>query len=238
MFYLALLVLTFPGIQEKECAEEKPDLEILLLRPILLGLISISIIYAHTAKWNTAMFDTRAQESIVSETDLISGNEENLITQNFVANDTRELEELTLKFKNTLDGRVNMAMLSIKLIDSENAQCIYQNQIGCSSISNDVDLKIDLKKTKVITIIAGIGMLVSLAGFFGIVWTIVMAITGHTVAGLASIIYIVCFMSGIQMLSMGVIGTYIGKTYMETKHRPLYIISEKTWEPYERKYKD
>ena len=91
--------------------------------------------------------------------------------------------------------------------------------------------------TKPITIIAGIGMLVSLAGFFGIVWAIVMAITGHTVAGLASIIYIVCFMSGIQMLSMGVIGTYIGKTYMETKHRPLYIISEKTWEPYERKYK-
>lgn len=179
------------------------------------------------------MFDTRAQENIVSETDLISGNEENLITQNFVANDTRKLEELTLKFKNALDGRVNMAMLSVKLIDSENAQCIYQNQIGCSSISNDVDLKIDLKKTKVITIIAGIGMLVSLAGLFGIVWAIVMAITGHTVAGWASIICIVCFMSGIQMLSMGVIGTYIGKTYMETKHRPLYIISEKTWETYE-----
>lgn len=38
---LALLVLTFPGIQKKECAEEKPDLEILLLRPILLGLTSI-----------------------------------------------------------------------------------------------------------------------------------------------------------------------------------------------------
>ena len=90
---------------------------------------------------------------------------------------------------------------------------------------------------KPITMIAGIGMLVSLAGVVGIIWAIVMAVTGHTVAGWASIICIVCFMSGIQMLSMGVIGTYIGKTYMETKHRPLYIISEKTWEKYERKYK-
>lgn len=90
---------------------------------------------------------------------------------------------------------------------------------------------------KSITMIAGIGMLVSLAGVVGIIWAIVMAVTGHTVAGWASIICIVCFMSGIQMLSMGVIGTYIGKTYMETKHRPLYIISEKTWEKYERKYK-
>ncbi|MGO5164191.1 hypothetical protein [Fusicatenibacter saccharivorans] len=113
------------------------------------------------------MFDTRAQESIVSETDLISGNEENLITQNFVANDTRKLEELTLKFKNTLDGRVNMAMLSVKLIDSENAQCIYQNQIGCSSISNDVDLKIDLKKTKVI---AGKKYQLQLTGMRGVTW--------------------------------------------------------------------
>ena len=90
---------------------------------------------------------------------------------------------------------------------------------------------------KPITMIAGIGMLVSLAGVVGIIWAIVMAVTGHTVAGWASIICIVCFMSGIQMLSMGVIGTYIGKTYMETNHRPLYIISEKTWEKYERKYK-
>ena len=48
---------------------------------------------------------------------------------------------------------------------------------------------------------------------------------------------IILFLGGIQLISIGVIGTYIGKIYMESKHRPRYIISEKTWEPYERHYK-
>ena len=56
-------------------------------------------------------------------------------------------------------------------------------------------------------------------------------------AGWASIICIVCVLGGIQLLSIGVIGEYIGKIYLESKHRPRYIISERTWEPYERHYK-
>jgi hypothetical protein len=41
---------------------------------------------------------------------------------------------------------------------------------------------------------------------------------------------ILCFLGGIQLLGIGVIGEYVGKTYMETKHRPRFIISEKTWQ--------
>ena len=53
---------------------------------------------------------------------------------------------------------------------------------------------------------------------------------GKTVQGWGSIVSIVCFLSGIQLLSLGIIGEYIGKIYMETKHRPRFIISETTWE--------
>lgn len=90
---------------------------------------------------------------------------------------------------------------------------------------------------KPISIIAGIGIVVSMIGFVGIVWAIIMAILGKTVTGWASIVVIVCFLGGIQLLSLGVIGQYIGKIYLETKQRPRYIISERTWQPYERQYK-
>jgi len=91
---------------------------------------------------------------------------------------------------------------------------------------------------KPISLIAGAGIVVSLTGFIGIIWAIVEALRGQTVAGWASIICIVCFLGGIQLLSLGVIGEYIGKIYLETKRRPRYIISDRTWRPYVRRYKE
>ena len=88
-----------------------------------------------------------------------------------------------------------------------------------------------------ISIITGTGCVVSLIGFVGIIWAIITAILGNAVPGWASLVCIVCFLGGIQLLSLGVIGEYIGKIYLESKHRPRYIISDKTWEPYERHYK-
>ena len=88
-----------------------------------------------------------------------------------------------------------------------------------------------------ISIITGAGCVVSLIGFVGIIWAIITAILGNAVPGWASLVCIVCFLGGIQLLSLGVIGEYIGKIYLESKHRPRYIISDKTWEPCERHYK-
>ena len=96
---------------------------------------------------------------------------------------------------------------------------------GITSLSN-----------KPIRLITGAGIVVSLISFIGVIWAIVQAALGSVVAGWASTICIVCFVGGVQLICLGVIGEYIGKIYMETKARPRYIISERTWAPYERKY--
>lgn len=81
---------------------------------------------------------------------------------------------------------------------------------------------------KPIRIITGLGLIVSLIGMIGIIWAAVGTIKGATIAGWGSLICIVCFMSGIQLLCSGVIGEYVGKIYLETKGRPKYIIEKST----------
>lgn len=83
---------------------------------------------------------------------------------------------------------------------------------------------------KPIRLITGFGALVSVLSFIAVIWAVLQAVLGNTVAGWASTTSIVCFMGGIQLLCLGVIGEYIGKIYMETKARPRYIISETTFE--------
>ena len=83
---------------------------------------------------------------------------------------------------------------------------------------------------KPIRFITGLGLIFSVLSFVGVLWAVVASILGRTVAGWASTMCIVCFMGGIQLLCLGVIGEYIGKIYLETKARPRYIISERTWE--------
>ena len=82
---------------------------------------------------------------------------------------------------------------------------------------------------KPLTLIVVIGLITCLLGFVGIIWAIVEVILKNAIAGWASTVCIILFLGGVQLLSIGVIGEYIGKIYMETKHRPRYIISERTW---------
>ena len=79
-----------------------------------------------------------------------------------------------------------------------------------------------------IHLIAKIGIVISLIGVIGIIWVFIRAFSGHTVIGWASMMCVIFFLGGMIMLSLGVIGEYVGKTYLETKHRPRYIISERT----------
>ena len=83
---------------------------------------------------------------------------------------------------------------------------------------------------KPIRIITGIGIFVSLLSFIFIIYTLIRYFTGNTVEGWASTSSIICFLCGVQILSLGIIGEYIGKIYLETKGRPRFIVSERTYD--------
>ena len=82
---------------------------------------------------------------------------------------------------------------------------------------------------KPLTLIVVLGLITCLLGFIGIIWAIVEVLLGNAVTGWASTVCIILFLGGVQLLSIGVIGQYVGKIYLETKRRPRYIISERTW---------
>ena len=87
---------------------------------------------------------------------------------------------------------------------------------------------------KPIALISTFGIGFSVVGLILMIWAIIQACLGNTVAGWTSTVCIICLLGGIQLISLGVLGQYVGKTYLETKHRPRYIISARTWEKEER----
>ena len=78
--------------------------------------------------------------------------------------------------------------------------------------------------------VSALGLFIALVSFIGVVWAVAGALMGNTVPGWASMTCIICLVSGIQMTSLGIIGEYVGKIYLETKGRPRYIISARTSE--------
>jgi hypothetical protein len=82
--------------------------------------------------------------------------------------------------------------------------------------------------TKPLRLVTALGFLVTLFSFACIIWAIVMHLMDSTIAGWTSIVAIVCFLGGIQLLAIGIIGEYVGRIYLETKQRPRYIVSETT----------
>lgn len=83
---------------------------------------------------------------------------------------------------------------------------------------------------KPIRFVTTLGIVMSFVAFIGVIWAIITALTGNSVSGWASLVCIVSLIGGLQLFSLGIIGEYVGKTYLETKQRPRYIISERTYE--------
>ncbi len=74
--------------------------------------------------------------------------------------------------------------------------------------------------------ITSIGFIMFLISFLVIIYSIIVKILGQTVSGWTFIVSSIWLVSSIQMLSLGIIGEYIGKIYQETKRRPKYIIEK------------
>ena len=80
---------------------------------------------------------------------------------------------------------------------------------------------------KPIRIITGLGFLIFILSLVALIYTLIVNLMGKTVSGWTSMTASIWMIGGIQLLSLGVIGEYIGKIYNETKQRPRYIISDK-----------
>jgi glucosyltransferase len=78
-----------------------------------------------------------------------------------------------------------------------------------------------------LTVVSLIGVIVCAIAFLFLLFVVIRAAAfGDPVAGWPSLVCIVSFLSGIQLLGIGVVGMYLSKTYLETKKRPIYIKKE------------
>ena len=82
--------------------------------------------------------------------------------------------------------------------------------------------------TTPLRIITCLGILVSFLSFLFIFWVIIGYFLGNTLSGWASLVSVICLLCGFQLISIGIIGEYVGKIYLEVKNRPRFIISKRT----------
>lgn len=80
-----------------------------------------------------------------------------------------------------------------------------------------------------IHLILYLGMLTVIFSIMMMIYTLVEKINGHIVSGWASLMISIWFLGGVQLISISIIGEYIGKIFSEVKHRPRFNIEEETY---------
>ena len=98
------------------------------------------------------------------------------------------------------------------------------------SLKRQIDIAINFLlsfSTKPLRLISVFGLFVAGLSFVYFLITIAQTlILGIPVQGWATLVSLVTFLSGVQLVALGTIGEYVGKIFMETKRRPLYIVDD------------
>ncbi len=141
----------------------------------------------------------------------------------------RALEEFSKYQENNLFLRGMMPLLGFKT-----AEVYYERKERVAGES-----KYPLKKMialafngissfsiKPISLILWVGVIIIACSILAAIYALISYFTGHVVAGWTSLILSIWFIGGVQLLSIGLIGQYIGKIYVEVKHRPRYHIEK------------
>ena len=79
---------------------------------------------------------------------------------------------------------------------------------------------------KPIKMVTALGAVIVVCSVIAFIYTLISYFMGHTVPGWSSLMISIWFLGGVQLLSVGIVGQYVGKTYIESKERPQYIIEE------------
>lgn len=92
--------------------------------------------------------------------------------------------------------------------------------------------------TRPLKLVTGLGAATVLISFAVLLYALIQKFRGNTDAGWASLMTAITFFAGVQLVSLGIIGEYIGRIYDESKNRPSYIISDKRGFDHDRPAED
>ena len=143
---------------------------------------------------------------------------------------SRRAVEQFSKYKET-----NLFLRGMMPLIGYQTDCVYYDRLERVAGESKYPLKkmlalafngISSFSVKPITMVTVLGVFILIASLCAAVYALISYFMGHVVPGWTSLILSIWFLGGVQLLSIGLVGQYIGKIYMEVKQRPRYNIEK------------